>query len=83
MFTMALAMRYVTDWAGEPGALVSHGVRFSAPVVVPDDDEGARLQLSGRVVERDEAAGTVTVELDARAGGPPVLKSARAVLRLA
>ena len=41
MFTMAQAGRYLTDWAGDAGALVEFGVRFSAMVVVPDDDTGA------------------------------------------
>ena len=40
MFTMAEAGRVVTDWAGDPGAVVEYGVRFSAPVPVPDDDVG-------------------------------------------
>ena len=35
MFTMAEAGRVVTDWAGDPGAVVEYGVRFSAPVPVP------------------------------------------------
>ena len=37
MFTMAQAARYVTDWTGDPGSMTEFGVRFSAPVVVPDD----------------------------------------------
>jgi len=41
MFTMAQAGRYVTDWAGPAATVVEFGVRFSAPVVVPDDDAGA------------------------------------------
>ncbi|MBV9291537.1 MAG: MaoC family dehydratase N-terminal domain-containing protein, partial [Frankiales bacterium] len=45
MFTMAEAGRVVTDWAGDPGAVVEYGVRFSAPVVVPDDDKGATLEV--------------------------------------
>src|SRR5712691_5928269 len=49
MFTMAEAGRMLTDWVGDPGALVDYGVRFSRPVVVPDDDKGAELQVSGRV----------------------------------
>src|ERR1700735_5144254 len=49
MFTMAEAGRYVTDWAG-PGAVVTEfGVRFSAPVVVPDDDTGASIEISGTI----------------------------------
>src|SRR5690348_18443863 len=47
MFTMAQAGRYVTDWAGDAGALVEFGVRFSAPVIVPDDDVGAAIEVSG------------------------------------
>src|SRR5204863_1968315 len=52
MFTMAEAGRVVTDWAGDPGAVVEYGVRFSSPVVVPDDDNGATLQVGGRVAEK-------------------------------
>jgi acyl dehydratase len=40
MFTMAQAGRFVTDWAGPKATVVEFGVRFSAPVVVPDDDIG-------------------------------------------
>ena len=41
MLTMAEAARVVvTDWAGDPGRVESYGVRFSRPVVVPDDDAG-------------------------------------------
>lgn len=39
MFTMAEAIRVVTDWAGDPGAVVEYGVRFTKPVVVPNDDK--------------------------------------------
>ena len=41
MLTMASAGRVVTDWVGDPGAVVEYGVRFTRPVVVPDDDRGA------------------------------------------
>ena len=41
MLTMALAGRLVTQWAGDPALVRSFGVRFTRPVVVPDDDEGA------------------------------------------
>ena len=44
MFTMAEAGRVVTDWAGDPGAVVEYGVRFSSPVVVADDDKGATIE---------------------------------------
>ncbi|GAA1286767.1 MaoC family dehydratase [Pseudonocardia aurantiaca] len=49
MLTMALAGRIVTDWAGGPAAVRSYGVRFTRPVVVPDDDEGALVEVTGKV----------------------------------
>src|SRR5689334_23106466 len=39
MFTMATAGRFVSDWAQDPGAILSYGVRFTSMVVVPDDDQ--------------------------------------------
>jgi acyl dehydratase len=49
MLTMALAGRLVTGWTGDPAAIRSYGVRFTRPVVVPDDDEGALVEISGKV----------------------------------
>ena len=81
MFTMAQAGRYVTDWAG-PGAVVTEfGVRFSSPVVVPDDDTGASIEISGTVEEKLDGH-RVVLALTARSGGDKVLTRARAVVRL-
>jgi acyl dehydratase len=82
MFTMAEAGRVVTDWAGDPGAVVEYGVRFSSPVVVPDDDRGATLEVSGRVADKLDG-NRVTIDLDARVGDSKVLAKARAVVELA
>ena len=57
MLTMALAGRLVSDWAGDPAAVRSLSVRFTRPVVVPDDDEGALVELSGKVTGITEADG--------------------------
>ncbi len=81
MFTMAQAGRYVTDWAGDAGAMVEFGVRFSAPVVVPDDDTGASIELSGTVEEILDG-NCVAVAITARSGYAKVLTRARAVVRL-
>lgn len=82
MLTMAEAGRVVTDWAGDPGAMVDYSVRFTKPVVVPDDDAGATLVVSGTVVEKlDELQ--VGVEITATSGGERVLAKARAVVQLA
>jgi acyl dehydratase len=83
MLTMATAARLVTDWAGDPGAVLEYGVRFTKPVVVPDDDTGAGLEVSGVVTAKDEQARTVRVELTATSGGEKVLGRAQAVVRLA
>ncbi|HEY4852398.1 MAG TPA: MaoC family dehydratase [Streptosporangiaceae bacterium] len=82
MFTMAQAGRYVTDWAGDPGALEDFGVRFSSMVVVPDDDHGATIEVSGRVEEKLDG-NRVVLALTARSGEAKVLTRARAVVRLA
>jgi acyl dehydratase len=81
MFTMAQAGRYVTDWAGDAGALVEFGVRFSAPVVVPDDDVGAAIEVSGTVEEKLDG-NRVLLGLTARSGEAKVLTRSRAVVRL-
>lgn len=82
MFTMAEAIRVVVDWVGDPGAVEEYGVRFTRPVVVPDDDEGARIEVTASVAEK-LADGRVAVNLSARSGGQTVLAKARAVVRLA
>ena len=81
MFTMAEAGRYVTDWAGDEADLVEFGVRFSSPVVVPDDDKGATIEVSGKVEEKLED-NRVVLALTARSGEAKVLARARAVVRL-
>ncbi|WP_101258317.1 MaoC family dehydratase [Streptomyces barkulensis] len=84
MFTMAEAARVVTDWTGDPGALVEYGVRFTKPVVVPDDDKGAVIEVSGRVAAKlDDEARTVRVDLTVTSSGQKVLGMSRAVVRLA
>ena len=83
MLTMATAARLVTDWAGDPAAVVEYGVRFTKPVVVPDDDRGALLEVAGVVAAKDEQARTVRVDITATSGGDKVLGRAQAVVRLA
>lgn len=82
MLSMAIAGRVVTDWVGDPGAVLEYGVRFTRPVVVPDDDHGATLEVTGRVSDKRDD-GTVIVELTAMSDGVKVLGRARATVRLA
>jgi acyl dehydratase len=81
MFTMAQAGRYVTDWAGPGAVVVDFGVRFSSLVVVPDDDIGATIEISGTIEEKLDD-NRVVLALTARSGEAKVLTRARAVVRL-
>jgi len=81
MLTMAVAGRLVTDWTGDPGALQQYSVRFSRPVVVPDDDTGALLTVRGTVEDKRED-GRVVVGLLATVDGGKVLTNAKAVVAL-
>jgi acyl dehydratase len=79
MYTMAVAIRVVTDWAGDPGRVVEYGVRFTRPVVVPDP-QAAVLRVTGTVREIRED-GDIAVDLVASVNGETVLARSRAVVR--
>lgn len=84
MFTMAAAIRVVTDWVGDPAAVVEYGVRFTKPVVVPNDEAGALVEVSAKVAAKlDDEARTVRVDLTAMSAGQKVLGMSRAVVALA
>ncbi|MGP3927388.1 MaoC family dehydratase [Streptomyces sp. 8N616] len=82
MFTMAEAIRVVTDWVGDPGAVAEYGVRFTKPVVVPNDDRGATIEVSAKVAAKLENR-TVRVDLTAVSAGQKVLGMSRALVHLA
>jgi len=85
MYTMAEAARVVTDWAGDPGAVVEYGVRFSTPVPVPDDDVGTTLRVEGTVEDKLDGQRVVvglTASIDGGDKRLKVLSGARAVVRL-
>ena len=81
MLTMASAGRVVTDWVGDPGAVVEYGVRFTRPVVVPDDDQGARVEITATVAEKRDD-NLVRVDITAKFDDATVLGKAQAVVRL-
>jgi acyl dehydratase len=81
MFTMAEAGRVLTDFAGDPARVVHFGVRFTRPVLVPDDDIGAVVEVSGEVVDKRDD-GTVVIDLTATCGEDVVLGKATGVVRL-
>jgi acyl dehydratase len=80
MYTMALVGRALAAWAGDPAAVCEMSVRFTRPVVVPDDDNGVEVVISG-VVRAVDGAGDVQVDVTAVSAGERVLGQAKAVLR--
>jgi acyl dehydratase len=80
MFTMALAGRAVTAWAGAPDAVVDFGVRFTRPVPVPDDDTGTEVEVSAVVKSVTDRG--AELDLTATCQGQKVLAQARAVIRV-
>ena len=81
MFTMALAARAVTDWVGDPGAVLEYGTRFTRPVPVPDDDTGALVDVAATVAAKLDDR-RVRVDLTVTSNDEKVLSLARAVVRL-
>lgn len=82
MFTMAEAVRVVTDWVGDPAAVVEYSVKFTRPVVVPDPD-GAVVEVTGKVAQKLDDR-MVRVDLTVTCGeAGKVLGVPRAVVRLA
>ena len=80
MFTMAKVGQYVTDWAGDPGAVTSFKTRFTKPVVVPAD-RGNSVTVAGKVVAKDGS--TATLELTATSSEGENVAQAQAVVKLA
>jgi acyl dehydratase len=81
MLTMAIAVRVVTDWLGDPGAVLEYGVRFTRPVVV-EHGRAAELEVSGVVRSLDEASATAVLDLTTTVEGETVLAKARVTVQL-
>ncbi|HEX8079459.1 MAG TPA: MaoC/PaaZ C-terminal domain-containing protein [Jatrophihabitans sp.] len=82
MLTMATAVRVVTDWLGDPGAVLDYKVRFSKPVVVTADAP-TPLEVTGVVRSMDSSDQTAEIQLTASVPGQTVLTKARVRVRLA
>jgi acyl dehydratase len=80
MLTMGTALRVVTDWVGDPARVISYAARFTKPVVVLDDADGAEVRFTGTVAAVDGSV--VTVSLEATSNGEKVLGAARAEVDL-
>jgi len=80
MLTMGLALRAVTDWAGDPARVRGAFVRFTRPIPVPDDAIGSELVVTGTVTKITD--GVATVQLDVRHENEKVLGMATAEVDL-
>lgn len=79
--TVSKALSAVTAWAGDPGALLDYHVgRFTRPLVVPDDDEGATFHVGG-TVEETHPDGRAVVLLTVTSGGQELISGLRATVR--
>ncbi len=87
MFTMGAVIQLVSDWAGDPAAVVDYQARFTKPVIVADTtsaptEPGAVVEVRGVVGAVDEQARTARIDLTVTFDGQKVLVKAQAVVRL-
>ncbi|NHC25146.1 acyl dehydratase [Nocardioides sp. IC4_145] len=78
MYTLALAARAVATWTGD-AEVVELGAKFTAPVVVPDDDTGVEVEVAGTVASVED--GLATIKLTVTSSGQKVLGMPKAVVR--
>ena len=77
MLTMALAGKFVSDWAGGSANVKEFSARFIKPVIVPANEK-VDLTVSATVVEVN--GDRIKLELVATSGGVKVLGMAKAVV---
>ena len=84
MFTMGAAVQVVTDWIGDPGAVLDYQTRFTRPVLVEDIDgaPGAVVEVAGVIGAVDADNSTARVDLTVTFNGQKVLVKAQAVVRV-
>ena len=84
MFTMGTAVQLVSDWIGDPGAVIDYQTRFTRPVLVEDVDgaPGAVVEVTGVIGAIDADNSTARVDLTVTFNGQKVLVKAQAVVRV-
>nr|WP_231712090.1 MaoC family dehydratase [Arthrobacter sp. zg-Y820] len=84
MFTMGAAVQLVTDWIGDPGAVIDYQTRFTRPVPVEDieGEPGAVVEVTGVIGALDADNSTARVDLTVTYDGKKVLVKAQAVVRI-
>jgi acyl dehydratase len=80
--TITAALRLVHEWVGDPAAVIEYRARFVKPVLVPDDDTGAVLCVTGAVQALYENK-RVGVDLVVADADDDVLATVHATVQLA
>ena len=78
MLTMALAGKYVSDFAGGSANVLEYGARFTKPVIVP---AGEKVDLTVSATVTEVADGKVSISISATSAGVKVLGMAKAVVK--
>ena len=77
MLTMALAGKYVTEWAGGSANVREFSARFIKPVIVP---VGEKVDLTVVAMVSEVDGNTVKLDITATSAGVKVLGMAKAVV---
>jgi acyl dehydratase len=77
MLTMALAGKYVTEWAGGSANVREFSARFIKPVIVP---AGEKVDLTVVATVSEVDGSTVKLDITATSAGVKVLGMAKAVV---
>lgn len=77
MLTMALAGKYVTEWAGGSASVRELSARFIKPVIVP---AGEKVDLTVIATVTEVDGNTVKLDITATSAGIKVLGMAKAVV---
>lgn len=81
MLTMGAVVGLVSEWAGDPGAVLDYQARFTKPVEVPNPGT-AQIEVTGTVGVIDADAGTVRVDLAVTVDGAKVLGRTQVLVRV-
>ncbi|MGW5106376.1 fused (3R)-hydroxyacyl-ACP dehydratase subunits HadA/HadB [Nocardia sp. NPDC004123] len=81
MLTMGLGAGFVTDWLGDPGAIIRYGARLSNYTVVGAVSAGD-VEFTGRIKSIDPETRTATVVLTAKSAGRKIFGLATIDVRL-
>lgn len=79
MLTMALAGKYLSDFAGGAANVLEFGARFTKPVIVP---AGEKVDLTVSAVVSEINDGRASLTLSATSAGVKVLGMTKAVVQI-